>query len=204
LLPWLTLGATMLVAGGFWLVGAAGWAHPQPVDVLTACVTVVGIGVLIGTVYGRAWSMIPLGALLVGALAVANALPDNLTWSAGDRYWTPTAASLYSPYVLGAGDAHLDLTNLPVHQSVAIDSRIGAGRLQVVVPRAATVNLHASTGAGRIEVLGQDQNGTGVKVDRQLVGRGPVPTTINLNVQMGFGDIEISRATVLTTAGVNR
>lgn len=200
-LPWLTLGVTLLVAGVFWIAAAAGWASPQPVDVLTACVAVVGLGVLLGTAFGRAWSMIPLGILLVGALAVANALPRNLTWSAGDRYWSPVGATLHSPYVLGAGDAHLDLTGLPAHQSLSVESRVGAGRLQVVVPREATVNVHASASAGRIEVLGREQNGTSVEVDRQLLGRGPVPTTINLDVQMGFGDIEISRGSAATAGG---
>lgn len=200
-LPWLTLGTTLLVAGLFWIAGAAGWAHPQPVDVLTACVAVVGLGVVVGTAFGRAWSMIPLGILLVGALTVANALPRDLTWSAGDRYWSPVGATLHSPYVLGAGDAHLDLTNLPAHQTLSVDSRIGAGRLQVVVPRDATVNVHASASAGRVEVLSREQNGTSVAVDRQLLGRGPVPTTINLDLQMGFGDIEISRGSVMSSGG---
>lgn len=203
-LPWLTFGTTLLVAGAFWIAAAAGWAHPQPVDVLTACVAVIGLGVLIGTAFGRAWSMIPLGLLLVGALAVANALPRDLTWSAGDRYWSPVGATLHSPYVLGAGDAHLDLSSLPAHQTLTVDSRVGAGRLQVLVPRNATINVHATTGAGRIEVLGREQNGTGVDVDRQLLGSGPAPTTINLDVQMGFGDIEISRTRSVAVAGGKR
>lgn len=203
-LPWLVFGTTLLVAGSFGVVGAAGWANPQPVDVLTACVAVIGLGVLVGAFFGRAWSMIPLGVLLVAALAVANALPRNLTWTAGNRFWAPVGATVDSPYVLGAGDAQLDLNNLPAHQSVTIDSRIGAGRLRVFLPRDATVNLHASTSAGRIEVLGEEQDGTSVDVDRQLIGRGPAPSTINLDVQMGFGDVEITRTRPFVPFGVGR
>lgn len=193
-LPWLTLAATLIVGGGFGVAAAAGWGDPQPVDVLTACVAIVGTGVVVGTWFGRAWSMIPLGVVLVGCLVVANALPRDLTWSAGDRYWTPVSATTQPVYVLGAGDARLDLTALPAHQNVTVDSRVGAGRLQVFLPRNATVNLRASTSAGRIEVLGREQSGTGVDVNRQLVGTGAAPTVIDLTLDMGFGDVEIHRS----------
>jgi phage shock protein PspC (stress-responsive transcriptional regulator) len=158
-LGWLTIGLALLVAGGFSIVAAAGWAHPQPADVLAACVGVLGVGLLVGTVYGRAWSLIPVGALLVGALAVANALPRNLTWTAGNRTWTPLAASS-APYVLE-------------------------------VPAGTTVIVHAKASAGRIDVFGEEQDGTGVDVRRTVASAAKHPTTVTLDLDMGFGDIEL-------------
>jgi phage shock protein PspC (stress-responsive transcriptional regulator) len=190
-LGWLTFAATLLVAGTFSIVAAAGWAHPQPADVLAACVAVVAIGLLVGSVFGRAWAMIPLGIVLVGCLAAANALPRNLTWTAGNRFWTPQTAGAHPAYVLGAGDAQLDLSQLPAHLPATVTSRVGAGRLLVLVPVGTAVNVHATSSAGRVEVFGHEQDGTGVEVRQSTRGIGAHPRTVTLDLQMGYGDVEV-------------
>jgi hypothetical protein len=135
--------------------------------------------------------MIGLGVLLVGCLAVANALPRNLTWTAGNRFWNPVTAGPHQPYVLGAGDAQLDLTQLPAHQQTSVVSRIGAGRLVVLVPRGTALDVHATASAGRIEILGHEQDGTSVDVRQTINGSGTDPRLVTLDVQMGFGDVEV-------------
>jgi phage shock protein PspC (stress-responsive transcriptional regulator) len=193
-LGWLTFGATLLVAGIMCVVALAGWAHPQPADVLAASIAVIGVGVLVGAVAGRAWAMIPVGVLLVGCLAVANALPRHLTWTAGNRNWAPVAATMHPPYVLGAGDARLDLTRLPKHQSATIVSRVGVGRLIVTVPSDAVVDVNASVSAGQVELAGNKQDGTGVEVHDSLPTTAARPGTLTLDLQMGFGNVEVRRA----------
>jgi phage shock protein PspC (stress-responsive transcriptional regulator) len=193
-LGWLTLGATLLVAGVMSVVALAGWAHPQPADVLAASIAVVGAGVLVGAVAGRAWAMIPVGVLLVGCLAVANALPRHLTWTAGNRNWAPVGAAVHPPYVLGAGDARLDLTGLPKHQAATIVSRVGVGRLIVTVPADAVVNVNASVSGGQVSLLGNKQDGTGVEVHDTLPTTAARPGTLTLDLQMGFGNVEVRRA----------
>ncbi|MBV9870144.1 MAG: PspC domain-containing protein [Frankiaceae bacterium] len=196
-LGWATIGVTMLVAGVFSIVAAAGWAHPQPADVLAACVAVLGVGLLVGTVYGRAWSLIPVGLLLIGALAVANALPRNLTWTAGNREWAPVAYAKPGGYALGTGDARLDLTNLDMSRSSSngAEARVGAGRLVVIVPTDVTVVVHASVSAGRIEMFGREQAGTSVEVDRTLPGPAVKhPKTLTVDIEMGFGNVEVEHA----------
>jgi hypothetical protein len=190
-LGWLTLAVSLLTAGILCVVAAAGWAHPQPADVLAACVAVVGIGLLVGTVYGRAWSMIALGVLLVGCLLLASALPRNLTWTAGNRFWSPVTSGPHQPYVLGAGDAQLDLSQLPANDQTSIVSRIGAGRLVVLVPRGTALDVHATTSAGRVEIFGHEQDGTGVDVQQTIRGKGTGPRVVTLDLQMGLGDIEV-------------
>jgi hypothetical protein len=49
------------------------------------------------------------------------------------RTWTPTNATVSSPYVLGPGDATLDLSQVAAGQTATIVSKIGAGRLTVLV-----------------------------------------------------------------------
>jgi phage shock protein PspC (stress-responsive transcriptional regulator) len=197
-LGWATIGLTLLVAGIFSAVAAAGWAHPQPADVLAACIAVLGVGLLAGTFFGRAWSLIPVGLLLVGGLLIANALPRNLTWTAGNREWAPW----FTPdraYVLGAGDARLDLTGLQLKHTVgaSVESRIGAGRLVVIVPDGVPVNIHVSVSAGRILMFGVEQSGTSVETDRSIAVP-PLPhqnpTPLDITIDMGFGDVEVEHA----------
>jgi hypothetical protein len=149
---------------------------------------------LVGSVMGRAWSMIPLGLILVGALAATNALPRNLTWTAGNRSWAPQTSGTHPAYVLGTGDARLDLSLLPAHLPATVTSRVGAGRLIVVVPAGTAVDVHATTSAGRVDVFGHEQDGTGVDVRQTTPGIGAHPRTVTLDLQMGYGDVEVRNA----------
>jgi phage shock protein PspC (stress-responsive transcriptional regulator) len=192
-LGWLTVGATLLAAGVVSIVGVTGAAHPQPADVLAVCVAVVGLGLLIGAVVGRAWLLIPLGIVLVVALSATDALPRNLTWTAGDRTWTPVGAAPTTPYVLGAGDATLDLTRLDSATPISVASRIGAGELTVLVPPGASVDVHARASAGDVQLFGRDHNGTGLDIRDSVVGTGSSPP-LRLDLQVGYGEIEVDHA----------
>jgi hypothetical protein len=187
----LTVGATMLTAGVLGIIAATGAAHPQPADVLAACVGVVGLGLLVGAFVGRSWLMIPLGLLLVASLAVADALPRNLTWTAGDRTWAPVGTTVARSYTVGAGDATLDLTNLTPGQQLTIASSTGAGELLVVVPRGSAVALTAHVGAGQIDAFGHHSSGPGVMQQVNVAGSATPPLTLTLNLHVGFGEVVV-------------
>jgi phage shock protein PspC (stress-responsive transcriptional regulator) len=194
-LGWLTVGATMLTAGGFGLVAALGAAHPQPADVLAVSVGVIGLGLLVGAVVGRArLPLIALGLLLVVGLAAADALPRNLTWTSGDRTWTPVGTSARTAYVVGAGDAKLDLTQLTPGQHVTISSSTGAGELLVVVPRGSAVDLTAHAGVGRIEAFGHLARGPAVMEQVNIAGSATPPLTVTLDLHVGFGEVVVRDA----------
>jgi phage shock protein PspC (stress-responsive transcriptional regulator) len=190
----LTVGATMLTAGVLGIIAATGAAHPQPADVLAVCVGVVGLGLLVGTFVGRSRLVIPVGLLLVACLAATDALPRNLTWTAGDRTWTPVGSNVAASYVVGAGDATLDLTRLTPGQNLTISSSTGAGKLLVVVPRGSAVDLTAHTGVGRIEALGHNTSGAGVMEQVNIAGSAAPPLTLTLNLQVGYGEVEVRHA----------
>jgi phage shock protein PspC (stress-responsive transcriptional regulator) len=190
----LTVGATMLTAGVLGIIAATGAAHPQPADVLAVCVGVVGLGLLVGSVIGRSWLLIPVGLLLVACLAAADALPRNLTWTAGDRTWTPVGSNVATSYVVGAGDATLDLTQLAPGRPVTISSSTGAGELLVLVPRGSAVDVHARTGAGRVLLFGNQKEGVGLDVRTHLAGSAAPPVTVTLDLQVGYGEVEVRHA----------
>ena len=155
---------------------------------------VIGIGLIVGAVRGRAWLMIPVGLLLVALLGVADALPRNLTWTAGSRTWTPTSATVSSPYVLGAGDATLDLSQVGAGQTATIVGRIGAGRLTVLVPRDSSVSVDARMSAGRISLFGHEEDGTGLDNRWTVTRARPGAGTLTLDLQGGYGDMEVRYA----------
>jgi phage shock protein PspC (stress-responsive transcriptional regulator) len=189
-LGWLTFGLIVLAAGVLSLVASSGAAHPQPADVLAVCVAVAGVGLVVGTFTGRARAIIPIGLLLAASLGIANALPRDLTWTAGTRDWAPVSRDLASSYVLGAGKADLDLSGLDRSVSATVDARIGAGRLMVTVPAGMGLVVEANVGAGRIYLLGHEQDGTGIKTSTTLPSRAH-EGTLTLHLQGGFGDLEV-------------
>ncbi|HVU62100.1 MAG TPA: PspC domain-containing protein [Mycobacteriales bacterium] len=189
-LGWFTFGAMLVVAGVMTLLASSGAANPQPADGFAICVAIAGVGLVAGGFAGRARAMIPVGVLLVFGLAVTNALPRDLTWSAGTRNWTPVASDIASSYVLGAGKADLDLTNLGT-STATIDARIGAGRLIVFVPPGAGLVIDAKMGAGRILILGHEQNGSGVENKQTVPASRPHAGTLTLHLHGGFGDLEV-------------
>lgn len=193
-LGWLTFGAVLVVAGTLSVIATSGAAHPQPADVLAACVAVCGVGLVVGALAGRARAIIPIGILLVLGLGVANTLPRDLTWTAGTRSWTPARSDLASSYVLGAGKADLDLSRLGKTTTATVDVRIGAGRLIVYVPRGAGVVVDAKVGAGRVYLFGHEQDGTGVQIRQVVPPAGSAAGTLTLNLQGGFGDLEVRNA----------
>lgn len=193
-LGWLTFGAVLLTAGVMSLVASSGAAHPQPADVMAACVAVAGVGLVIGAGVGRARAMIPIGLFLVLGLGLTNTLPRDLTWSAGTRSWVPVARDLAPSYVLGAGKADLDLSHLDPATTAAIDARIGVGRLIVVVPRGVGVVVDAKIGAGRLYLFGREQDGTGVTSRQTVAATSPQAGTLTLHLQGGFGDLEVRDA----------
>jgi hypothetical protein len=192
-LGWLTFGMIVLAAGVLSLVASSGAAHPQPADALAVCVAVAGLGLVVGTFVGRARAIIPIGLLLVAMLGIANALPRNLTWSAGTRDWAPVSGDVSSSYVLGAGKADLDLTGLDPSQSATVDARIGVGRLVVTIPTGMGLVVEAKVGAGRIYLLGHEQDGSGVTTSTTLPARAH-DGTLTLHLQGGFGDLEVHDA----------
>jgi phage shock protein PspC (stress-responsive transcriptional regulator) len=193
-LGWLTFGAVLLTGGVLWLLASSNAAHPQPADALAICVAICGVGLVVGTFLGRARAMIPIGILLVLALGIANALPRDLTWTAGTRDWTPTLLTPASAFVLGAGKADLDLTGVDPTTSATVVARIGAGRMIVTVPHGMGVVVDATVGAGRLYIFGHEQDGTGVKYFVTKPPTRPHDGTLTVDLRGGFGDLEVQDA----------
>lgn len=177
------------------LMGADVYASAYPAVVVGG----TGLGLLVGTLWGRARWLIPLGVL--GVLA----LPPTLFLDKYDGDWVDQensaiapadAASLAPEYSYRGGRILLDLsaTNF-ADADVSTKVRLGAGELIVTVPANVDVVTDIDLGVGLVEMFGQEHDGVDVDVDRRDDGPdGPGGGTLNLKVEQGFGHVEVRRA----------
>jgi phage shock protein PspC (stress-responsive transcriptional regulator) len=192
--------AVALMAAGAATIVAMSTEAVGPREVAAFTLAVVGIGLVVGSFVrggrGLIAVAIPLGLVTYGLAVVP---PDHFgAYGVGDRTWVvPTAAALQPTYRLSAGNMSLDLRDLRLAdtQEVTTTITLGAGELNVLLPRDADVELRCEAGVGEVDCLGDTTNGVDQSADRTDGGDdGPGKGgTIVLNVSLGAGQAVISR-----------
>ena len=188
----LTVSAAVLVVGALLALRAAGVDGLTPDRVVAAALLAVGGGLLVGTWYGRARWLIAVGvalAVLLGATAAARSA--GLEDGVGERAWTVTGSGSYR---LGAGEAVLDLRGLDAGERADVAARVGFGQLTVLVPADTSVRVVGDAGLGRISwpgPIGRSDGDTDVH-EEFVVGR-PADVTVELDLEVGVGEIEVRR-----------
>ncbi|WP_265867628.1 PspC domain-containing protein [Streptomyces sp. SKN60] len=147
-----------LMAGGLG-TGLSWDAHPLGTSLqigLAAALGVIGVGLLVSSFLGRTgFGTLCLMVLTAGLLAVASALPKEISTVWARETWRPAAVAGVQPrYELGTGVGTLDLSRLAVPAGTKVSTRVevGAGKLEVIVPRNATVTLRAQVGLGDLQL----------------------------------------------------
>jgi phage shock protein PspC (stress-responsive transcriptional regulator) len=173
----LTLAATLIAVGGLALLDVAGALFPDPAHYLAVALGVVGGGLLIGTFFGQARWLIFVGLFLIPFLVVASVVSDwTFTGEAGDRYVrVETLVDLEEAqydYVHTAGVLELDLRwfEPPADASgtlypIAIDARVTAGELRILLPDDVSADVRGSAGMGSVDLFGDQSAGIGVSRD---------------------------------------
>jgi hypothetical protein len=161
---------------------------------------VVGIGLVVGAVAGRARGLVVWGVLLTALASAAAVVPDvPVNGGVGDRTWRPaTVADLRAVYRLGIGDAELDLTRLDLTTAdrQRVEIRQGVGDLTIVVPDDVVVLVDADVQGGDLRLPDRaDIDGTDLS-ERVVVPEGSSPRSAVLVVdaELGLGSMEVRRA----------
>lgn len=167
----------------------------RAVAISGVALAVVGGGLLVGAVRGRARGLIVLGVVLTlvtGAIAAAD---SHVSGGIGERRWTPlTAEAAEREFHLGVGDARLDLTRLPAGSDVTVDVRLGVGELRVIVPPDAAVDVTGEVGAGTMRLLDQpSMDGTDLMDTARVEPPSTSGTDITVKASVGLGDLEVQR-----------
>ncbi|MBZ9597601.1 PspC domain-containing protein [Streptomyces erythrochromogenes] len=173
-----------------------------------ACALIVfGLGLAVSSLLGRTgFGTVVLAVFTSLLLAGAAALPRDIGTDWGTFEWRPVAVTDLRPeYEAGTGLAVLDLSRLDVPKgtTVAVRASIDVGRLQVVLPREATVRTDVTVRRlgdiqmpddyeGRIERVGPgQQNRTATFAPAAGAETGG---TIELDLSAGIGQVEVERA----------
>ena len=170
-----------------------------------ACALVVfGLGIALSAFLGRTGAgSVFLAIVTAGLLAASAALPKDLTTHWEHLTWQPAAVADVQPkYDLGNGVGTLDLTRLRLAkgQTVATDAEVGVGQLKVIVPSDVTVKLSVDVRVGDIQLPGDDKKDVDVEPGKhQQVTLTPATGvkstgTLDLDLQVGVGQAEVSRA----------
>ncbi|MDQ1626759.1 MAG: hypothetical protein QOI54_503 [Actinomycetota bacterium] len=194
-----TVSLTLLTAGAL-LAWNVATTHDVPLDiVLACCLSVVGAGLVVGAVFGRARGLIFLGLLLLLATTVSAVLGvGDFRGGTGDRIWAPsTVTDVRATYRLAFGRSTLDLSRLrpaagePVH----VRLRQSVGQMIIVLPSGVPVDVAADVRAGVIQ-LPDSPEIDGTSVHRRYVDPrdGALPA-ITIDAELGAGDVEVRRAT---------
>lgn len=191
------LALTALTGGVLLALRLAGVEELTAARILAVCLCVVGAGLVVGTVVGRArWLFFFPGLVLALALAATVAVDGVVDGGVGERTWTIAGGAPTRTFELGLGEATLDLRGADTSgQVLQVDARVGVGHLVVLVPEDLTVRIRADVGLGEIDttdVGGSTDPGGGTEQEQELVvGSGDVEAELDLEV--GTGQVEVRR-----------
>jgi hypothetical protein len=153
---------------------------------------VVSVGLLVGTRFGQAGPLVPIGGLLAIALAIGTLLPSP---AIGERSYDPLSASdVVGSYEHGIGKLQLDLgdlTDAELLTGSTVKLENGIGETRVIVPNDLNVVVDAELEAGEIRAFGRKANGT----DNELTYPADEPgqPALTLHIRQGLGNIEVIR-----------
>jgi len=196
-----TVSAALVVVGLLIAWNGATDHDVKAVAIVASALAVVAAGLLVGSLRGRARGLIVLGVLLSIATAATAFADDHLKGGIGQREWEPrtVAKAEQRVYRLGIGEGRLDLTRLPAQSTAAVVAEVGIGHLQITVPRGARVVVDGHVAAGVMRVAGsptlEDDDLDAVRTIEPAVGATPTGTEIHIDAEVGFGELEVRRAT---------
>jgi phage shock protein PspC (stress-responsive transcriptional regulator) len=183
-------------AGVLWLLASLDVVEVSGTDALALALVVVGGALVVAAWRGRAYALVPIGAVLVGLLILADTLDVPLNAGTGTRtVVVDSAAELGERHEVFAGSLTVDLTEAPLARSRTneVEASVGMGKLRVIVPVDAHVQGTASSDAGQVVFPGKrdvDQSGLDVEESFTIEGDGP---RLDLDLSVAFGTVEVIR-----------
>lgn len=200
---------TVLVVGGVLAWDAAtgsglGWRVA-----LAWGLVVLGLGLLVGTWWGRARSVSAVAVLTTLVLLSTVSYGVPLRGGVGERVWEPTSVAQVRPsYELAAGLLVLDLRALdvPAGTTVAVEATVAAGTVLVQLPADVGARVRGEAGLGEVDLPGQPvgsgtgpgsrtvSGGLGVETSTVSRPRAARAGTVDLDLSVGVGTVEVRRA----------
>ncbi|WP_319463836.1 PspC domain-containing protein [Micromonospora sp. RTP1Z1] len=172
-------------------VGAAGY--------FAGTLATIGLGLLVGTWFGRARWLIALGLVTAAALGVATVAEsyDRVRGIDGNVTWAPTDyRDLATRYENNFGDAVLDLRGVDFDKKeTQIVVAINFGEATVVLPPNVDVTTVADVNAGDATIFGRHSGGLdgNLRESTDVGPDGPGGGTLRLLIHINAGNLEVTR-----------
>jgi phage shock protein PspC (stress-responsive transcriptional regulator)/predicted membrane protein len=185
----------VLAAGA--AVGIAALAGSPLPAMLAIGLATLGIGMLIGGLFGRTIALLPLGILLaLGVLVttVFDRVPPNFTDT--NYVATPgTRIDAIKTYRFDAGSVQLDLRNATFAEGAKVVVNGTAGEILLTLPPNVDATGNLSAKAGDLEAFGQQRSGrnVGLAVSDLGVDAKPGPSKVVLDLGIKLGSIKVVR-----------
>jgi phage shock protein PspC (stress-responsive transcriptional regulator) len=189
-----TLGLALLAGGVAWLVDLLDLATVPVASMLAVTLLVLGLGLLVGSVVGRARWLVAVVAVVLPVTLVAATIGDlgiDLRGGVDRRVVVVDEASeLDQPLSIGAGELTIDLTEAPLADGMVLEARVGAGQLVVLVPEGTGLEGQVRVEVGETDLLGDRSGGVSVQRDLRVRPAEGAPT-VSVDLRVGAGQITI-------------
>lgn len=202
-----TFSVALLWVGLAWSLNVMGWTSFTLVTVLGVALLVLAVGLLVGSIAGRArWLValaLPLSLVLWGAAAIPEnwdpgAFVGSFTDGMGTTRFEPGQASApVSDFSWGVGEASLDVADwnaaiagdLTGAEEVAVS--LGVGELTLRIPSSWTVVVDGRVGLGEVTVDGVGvAEGSDVTLIRTFPADSDAPT-MTIAAEVGLGQLNL-------------
>ncbi|WP_229400642.1 PspC domain-containing protein [Micromonospora okii] len=194
-----TFSLSFLAVGVVAVLDLLGLVEVGPAGYFAAALATIGLGLLVGTWFGRARWLIALGLVTAAALGVATVAEsyDRIRGVDGNVTWAPTdRRDLADRYENTFGDAVLDLRGIDFDkQETQVTVAINVGKATVVVPPNVDVTTIADVNAGEATVFGRRSGGVAGRIrdSTDLGADGPGGGKLRLYIHVNAGNLEVTR-----------
>ena len=190
----LTIAVILIAVGVVWLLDRTDVISPDPAHYAAIVVGVAGLGLLVGTWFGRGRGLIAIGIITLPFLLFFSVV--DVPWGAGwgERDFHPTIVSEGAiEYRLAGGEMLIDLSSLDFgdRSEIEVDGELGFGEMRVIVPHNVAVVADAEVAGGQILLLGSQTSG--ITIDRSISTNGSDKLLV-LDLRVGFGELTVVRA----------
>lgn len=190
-----TLGAALVAVGILAILDniSALDIDAGPRHYLALATAVVGVGLLVGSVRGRARWLIFVGIILIPNMVFYSAASYDWGSPRFNREVTPASfAEVDEDMSVEVGRLVIDLTELPWDgEEVSLDAEVAVGSMVITVPDGVGIVGRAGVDIGIVQEPGRQSSGLG---ERELVWNEPGENgTLLLDADVNIGNLEIAR-----------
>jgi predicted membrane protein len=150
---------------------------------------IVGLGLLVGTWYGRARSLIVVGVLLVPPLLVSPFVEFGFDGPVGEQRVSPTSLSAVDgEYTLAIGELVIDLRDVDFGTGrTEFDAQVGIGSLQIILPDGVGAEVEGRVGMGEVDLFGSQRAGLTRTASTTMSGVG----TVAIDARTNMGEVVV-------------